>query len=94
MKRSRSKTKDRFQELENKILGLLETAVKTRDQESANLAKQCLQTLTSLTALTGKQPGPSEVRITYVNDWRNSDDSEIPKTGVNVKMRLPQRNPE
>ena len=80
--------KDRFQELEDRILRLLNEAVETKDVKTANLAKNCLQTLVTLANL--KTPvGSNVIRVEYVNDWRNAPSEQtLPENAVTVKMRL------
>ena len=88
---------DRFQELEDRILRLLNKAVETENVRTANLARNCLQTLVTLANL--RTPvGSGVVRIEYVNDWRNpasletpmSSTQTLPENTVKVNMRLPE----
>ena len=84
----RTNPEDRFQELEDRILRLLNEAVETKDVKTANLAKNCLQTLVTLANL--KTPvGSNVIRVEYVNDWRNAPSEQtLPENAVTVKMRL------
>ena len=88
---------DRFKELEDRILRLLDKAVRTENPRTANLARNCLQTLVTLANL--RTPvGSNVIQIEYVNDWRNSPSLEtpmsstqtLPENAVTVKMRLPE----
>ena len=84
----RTNPEDRFQELEDRILRLLNEAVETKDVKTANLAKNCLQTLVTLANL--RTPvGSNVIRVEYVNDWRNAPSEQtLPENAVTVKMRL------
>ena len=81
---------DRFKELENRILRLLNKAVETENVRTANLARNCLQTLVTLANL--RTPvGSNVIRVEYVNDWRNAPSEQtLPENAVTVKMRLPE----
>lgn len=81
---------DRFKELEDRILRLLDQAVRTENPRTANLARNCLQTLVTLANL--RTPvGSNVIRVEYVNDWRNAPSEQtLPENAVTVKMRLPE----
>lgn len=83
MKRNSAKLRE---DLELRILTLLDTAIKAQDLKTANLAKHCLRTLQDL---PGNVAAPT-LRVIYVNDWQNpATPEEIPEGSVTVKMRLP-----